>query len=291
MHASKPLHPRDFAGLMLVALIWGVNNLFAMLIVEALPPLFAAGMRFAITALAMAPFLRPVTAGWRTVLGVCVLIGPVHFGVQYVGLGLAHDLSPMVIAMQLWIPASVLAAAIVLGERVTWLRAAGLALAFAGIVGLAFEPTVLGQALAFGLVGLAAAAYGLGAVLVRRSLSINPLQMQGWLAVLSAPLMLAASAVTEEGQAAAAISAPWWIWAMAAFGALASSLGANALMFGLVQRYEVARTTPYVLLSPLIGIGLGVVVLGDPVTLQFAVGAVVALVGVAIVALAERRKA
>ncbi|MFZ4070993.1 MAG: DMT family transporter [Caulobacterales bacterium] len=289
MGQSKTLAPSDIGALVLIASIWGVNNLFAKLIVMHLPPLFAAGVRFAITAAAMVWFMKRPPANWKVLLLICLFIGPLHFGVQNVGLAMAKDLSPMVIGMQLWIPASVAAAALILGERVSWLRGFGLGLSFLGIVVLAFEPNVFAQLDALLLVSIAAIAYGIGAVLVRRHVSINPLQMQGWIAILSAPLLFGASAGAEQGQLVQATAAPWWIWVMIAFGALASSLGANALMFLLVQRYEVARTTPYILASPIIAISLGVAVLHDPVTVQLLAGAALALIGVAIVALAERR--
>lgn len=289
MGHSKTLAPADVGALVLIASVWGVNNLFAKLIVMHLPPLFASGVRFAMTAAVMAFFMRRAPPNWKALGLICLLIGPLHFGVQNIGLALAKDLSPMVIGMQLWIPASVAAAAVLLGERVSWLRGAGLALSFVGIVVLAFEPNVFAQLDALVLVAGAAIAYGVGAVLVRQHVSINPLQMQGWIAIISTPLLFAASASAEHGQFAEAAAAPWWIWAMIAFGALASSLGANALMFRLVQRYEVARTTPYILVSPIIAISLGVGVLHDPVTVQLIAGALLALLGVAIVALAERR--
>jgi O-acetylserine/cysteine efflux transporter len=274
---------------MLIAATWGVNNLFAKLIVEAFPPMYAAGLRFVLTALLLLPLLRWPQGQWRALGLICLLIGPLHFGVQYLGLGMAHDLSPMVVAMQLWIPASVVAAMLLLGERVSGLRLAGIVLSFAGIGVLAFDPSVFTQLAALALIGFAACAYGTGAALVRRNLSLNPIQMQGWIAVISAPFLFGVSAASETGQLEAGSAAPWWVWAMIAFGAIASSIWANAEMFRLVQKYEVSRTTPYVLLSPLIGIGLGVVVLHDPVSPQLWVGGAVALFGVALVALAEQR--
>ena len=58
-------------------------------------------------------------------------------------------------------------------------------------------------------------------------------------------------------------------------------------MWRMVQRYEVSRTTPFSLLTPLIAIVLSVAFLGDPVTSQLVIGGVLALGGVAIVALAR----
>ena len=61
------------------------------------------------------------------------------------------------------------------------------------------------------------------------------------------------------------------------------------LLFRLVQRYEVSRTTPYLLLTPVISIGLAQLILGHHVTPQVLLGAVVTMAGVVLVAVAERR--
>jgi O-acetylserine/cysteine efflux transporter len=286
---AQPIAPIDLASLALIAAVWGVNNLFAKIAVDAMPALLTAGLRFAIVVIALAPFLRPPQGGWRILVIVAVLTGPLHFALQYAGLRIAHDLSPMVIAMQLWIPASVGFAALWLGERIDARRLAGIGAAFAGVVAMAMDPAVFSQIWPLSLVGLAAASYGAGAVLVRRAPAMHPLTFQAWIAAISCPVLFAGSALTETGQVEAMRTAPLTIWAAIIFAALASSIAASALMFRLVQKYEVSRTTPFLFISPVVGVGLGVAVLGDPLTWQFLLGAALTLLGVALVALAERR--
>lgn len=287
---DAPLSLGDIVTLATIAVIWGLNNLFAKIAVDAIPPLLAAGLRFAIVLVVLAPLLKPPKAGLGLLALIAVLTGLFHQGVQYAGLALAHDLAPMVIAMQLWIPASVGFAALWLGERAGPWRIAGIGVAFGGIAAMAADPAVLSQWGALGLVAFAAALYGAGAVLVRRAPPLHPLAFQAWIAAFAAPGLLGASAVFERGQWSAVQSAPWTIWAAIAFAALASSVLANALMFRLVQRHAVSRTTPFLFVSPVIGVGLGVTVLGDPVTWQFLLGAALTLAGVALVAMAERRR-
>jgi len=287
--ARTPIAPVDFAALGLIAVVWGVNNLLAKIAVDSMPPLLTAALRFAIVLVALAPFLRPPKGGWRELIVVALLTGPLHFALQYAGLRLAHDLSPMVIAMQLWIPASVGFAALWLGERIDTRRLAGIGAAFGGVAAMAMDPAVFTQLGPLTLVALAAASYGAGAVLVRRAPPMHPLTFQAWIAAISCPVLLAGSALTESGQLDAMRTAHWTIWAAIAFASLASSIAASALMFRLVQRYEVSRTTPFLFISPVVGVGLGVAVLGDPLTWQFGLGAGLTLLGVALVALAERR--
>ena len=113
--------------------------------------------------------------------------------------------------------------------------------------------------------------------------------MQAWIALSTAPLLGLGSVAFEHDWLAQARSASWLAWACVVFGAVMSSIFANVLLVRLVQKYEVSRTTPYLLLTPLISFALGAIVLGDPVTWRIALGAAASLAGVALVALAERR--
>lgn len=280
--------PLDVAALIAIAVIWGVNNLLTKIAIDGLAPLLVLVLRFAIVATVLARYLKPPAGGWGTLLLVALLTGPLHFSIQYVGLAMAQDLSPMVIGMQLWIPASVICASLFLREHAGPWRIAGVGAAFCGIVVLAADPIVFDQLGALALVALASFTYGAGAVFVRRAPRLHPLSFQAWIALLSLPVLAAGTLAFERDHLAILRDASWIVWFAIVFAALASSVGANALMFHLVQRYEVSRTTPFLFLTPIISVTLGVVVLDDPLTAQFALGAVLTLVGVALTAMADR---
>jgi O-acetylserine/cysteine efflux transporter len=101
--------------------------------------------------------------------------------------------------------------------------------------------------------------------------------------------MIAASLLFENGQVAAAFHAHWIVWAALIFGGLISSIIANAFLFQLVQKYEVSRTTPYLLMTPVISFTLAAVVLHNQITPQILFGAALTIGGVLLVAVAERR--
>ena len=289
MHqAVKPFAARDIAALALIAVVWGVNNLAAKYAVQHLPPMLTVALRFALVSVVLFAWLKPVP-NWKALALVAVTSGPIHFGVQFVGLSMAQDLTPMVIAMQLWIPWSAIAAMVVLGERIGWRRGAGIGLSFAGIAAMAADESVARQLAPLGLVAIAAAVYGLSAVLVRRAGTIHPLTFQAWIALASWTTLLPASLAVERFDWAELARVPWLVWAAIIYGAIASSVVANALLFHVVQRYEVSRTTPYLFASPVVAIGLGAVVLHDPITPKIALGAGLTIAGVALAALAERR--
>jgi O-acetylserine/cysteine efflux transporter len=288
---ARALAPLDFLMLVSIALIWGVNNIFAKLAVDALPAMMTVSLRFFIVLAALFMLLKPPPADrWRPFALMLLFVGPLHFGIQYVGLKLADEVAPMVVAMQLWAPASVVFAALMLKEVVGALRWAGVGLAFLGAASMSFDPVVFANLLALILVAIAACCYGLGTVLVRSmGGGVDAWAMQAWLALATAPTMAIGSLGFERGHVEAAVNAHWSVWVFIAFGAIVSSLVANAFMFRLVQKYEVSRTTPYLLLSPVISFVLAALVLGDRITPQIMLGAAATMGGVALVALAERR--
>jgi len=286
---AKPIAPWDAAALLAIALIWGVNNVLTMAALEYFPPMLFAGLRFLLTALALLPFIGAAKGRWRTLLLIATLSGPVHFAFVYAGFAAADDVTPVVIAAQLWIPFSVALAAFVLGERVGPARAVGVGLAFVGVAAMAFDPLVLRQLWALVLIASGALVWAGVSILIRRSPGATPLSIQIWTAWVAFPALLGASFLSETGQMAAISAASWPAWAALAFAGLVSSVGANALLFRLVQTYEVARTTPYLLSTPVFSAALGVFFLGDALTVQVVLGGVLAMGGVALCAFAERR--
>jgi O-acetylserine/cysteine efflux transporter len=289
---SYPLHEakmplRDTAFLILIAAIWGVNAVLTKVALEVMPPLFLSVVRFSITLLALLPFIKPLGNMWKPMLAVAAMTGPLHFGLQFVGIDMAHDLSPMIIAMQLWIPATVALAAIFLNEKAPLARVLGMIVSFVGVAVLVFEPSVWVQMPAFGLVGLASVGYAGASIVMRKYGGLDPVQAQAWLAIVTIPTLAMASFGAESGQLASLGKATPIVWFAIIFAALISGLVANVGMWRMVQRYEVSRTTPFSLLTPLIAIVLSVMFLGDPVTSQLVIGGALALGGVAVVALAR----
>jgi len=289
--SPRAFAPLDFLQLISIALIWGVNNILAKIAIDALTPMLTVSLRFALVLTALFMWIKaPPRSVWPTFALMLLFVGPLHFGIQYVGLALADDIAPMVVAMQLWAPASVAFAAIMLKEAVGPLRWAGVALSFLGVASMGFDPVVFEQGWALVLVVIAACCYGLGTVLVRRmGGGVDAWSMQAWIALSTAPTMALTSVMFERGQLEAVVNASWIAWFAIAFGAIVSSIVANVFMFRLVQKYEVSRTTPYLLMTPVISFALAAIVLGDVITPRIVLGAAMTMGGVALVALAERR--
>lgn len=284
----SPLTLIEIAAIVAVVVIWGVNNAAAKVATEVLPPLMTGALRFLLAALCLAPFVRPPFPNWRSLVLIVVIGGPIHYGLIYIAFWLAHDVSTVSVAAQLWIPFTALFAYLLLGERLSKAALAGLALAFLGVAWMVLDPHAL-QDWAGILVGIgAAAAWAMTTVIARRTTSIPPLKMQGLLALTALPTLAAASALFESGHVEAARAATPLIWTSVAWAGLVSSVLATTLVFWLVQRREAGRVTPYLLATPVVSILIGWGFLGDVLTVQILTGAALTMGGVAVVALAER---
>jgi O-acetylserine/cysteine efflux transporter len=276
---------------LVVVLIWGLNFIAAKVGATQMPPFAFMALRFAIVGLLLAPWFRPRGHGqWRGVAVISFTLGVLHFGLLFAGIR-GIDAATAAIAIQLSVPFSVGLAALVFGERLGWRRGAGMALAFSGVAFLAGEPTrfAIGP---FVLVVCGALAWAVSNVLVKKlGASVPPVVMNGWMSLLAAPQLAVLSLVFEEGQGAALMTLDWRGWSALAFTVVCASIIAYSLWYHLLGRYELNRVVPFTLLAPVIGIGGGVLVLGEPLSLQKVVGGVLTIIGIAIIQFAGGPKA
>ena len=284
----SPLSVVEIAAIVAVVVIWGVNNAAAKLATETLPPLLTGALRFAIAATCLIPFVRPPFPNWKSMLLIVGLGGPLHYGLIYLAFWLAHDVSPVSVAAQLWVPFTALFAFLLLGERLSRFALIGMGVAFLGVAWMTLDAHAIADWKGI-LVGIAAAgAWAMTTVIARRTTSIPPLKMQGLLALVALPTLAFASAVFEHDQMQAIQRADGWVWASVFWAGLVSSVVATTLVFWLVQKREAGRVTPYLLATPVVSILIGWGFMGDVLTPQILAGAALTMGGVAVVALAER---
>lgn len=281
----------DLVLLVLINLIWGFNLVAAKSGVSEIPPILFTALRFMLLAVVLLPVLRLFRGQMRPLLVCASLSGALHFGLMFYGLSLADDVSAVAIATQLGVPFSTLLSVWLLGEQIRWRRKLGIALAFAGIVIIAFDPRAFAYWRGLLLVIAACFVGSLGLVYVKRLEGIRALELQAWVATTSWPLLLLMSLLVESGQREALEHASWLAWGAVLFTALAASLVAHSGMYYLIARYPVTSVSPLTLLAPVFGIIFGVTLLDDQVSSRMWLGGAVTLVGVYIVATRGRRLA
>lgn len=277
---------RDFGLLMAMCVVWAANNILSKYVVSDLdvPPLFYSAARFAIVVVALVPFLRPAPRPiWRLML-TAFLMGGGNFGLMFVGLKYSTA-STAAVVLQLGMPITLILSVIFLGERIRWRRGLGIALTFAGVLTVMWNPA--GFALSPGLLLVAGATLvaGIGVVLTKQIKNMRPITFQAWVGTVSFLPMALLSAWLEPGQLDAAFAAGWRFWSALIFSAIVASVGAHTVYVTLLQRYEANLISALILVTPLATIGLGVTLLHEPFGPRLAIGSALALAGVLIIAL------
>ena len=106
----------DLIGLVVVALVWGVNFAVAKAGVTMMPPIAFVSLRFFAVAIVLLPFLRWPPPRWKDLLLLSVVLGVVHFSLMFSGL-VGLDISTASIAIQLQVPFAALLAALFLRRQ------------------------------------------------------------------------------------------------------------------------------------------------------------------------------
>jgi O-acetylserine/cysteine efflux transporter len=283
---------RDFILLSAVCFVWGLNLVVTRWVVAdaGVPPLFFAAMRFAGIALVLFWFLRPIPKNLGTLFLIAMGMGAVHFAFLFMGLANAEASSVSVVG-QLGVPFSTLMSMAFLGETVGWRRGLGIMLAFAGAILIAVDPNTF--QLSFGLLYVVFAALiasGAG-ILMKRMPSISALQMQAWIGLFSFAPLFAVSGLIEGDQNGwgAFIEGGWLVWAATAFAVLGVSVFGHGGFYSLIKKYDISLLSPLTLMTPVWGVILSIVLLGEVMTLQLVVGAAISLGGVFVILIRPNR--
>jgi O-acetylserine/cysteine efflux transporter len=277
---------RDIVLVLLVCVAWALNFLISALALREIPPFLFTAVRFALLALPLAFFLkRPAPGQWPRLVAVALCVGVVHFGLSFSALKLAGDLSSPAIVMQSYVPMTALLAWWLLGERFAWRTGVAIAVSFAGVLVLGFDPLVLDQPMSLLLMLVSAAFLAIGTVLMKGLRGLDVFSQQGWTAVFSVLPLLAISAAVEPGALAQLPQVSWVAWAGALYAAFVSSLLGHGLYYVLVQRHPVAQVTPWLLLVPVLAVALGIAFWGDRPGPRLWLGGAMVLGGVLIIAL------
>jgi drug/metabolite transporter (DMT)-like permease len=269
-----------------ICLVWAGNSVMSKVLISQLgcPPLFYAAVRFAVVAVAMSPWLRPIPRPlWRMIV-VGLLMGGGAFALTFVGLKTTTP-SALAVVSQLGVPISALLSVVLLAERIRWRRGIGIVLTLGGALIVMWDPA--GLVPSPGMLFIAASAFtaSLGAVMMKQIEGVSPRQFQAWVGFSSFWPVAVLSAVIETGQGAVIAHVFWPFVGAVLFSALVVSAVAHTAFYGLIQKYEINLVQPLTLMTPLATIGLGVLITHDPFGPRMALGTAVALAGVLIIAL------
>lgn len=283
---------RDFILLAAVCFVWGLNLVVTRWVVAdaGVPPIFFAGMRFAGIALVLVWFLRPIPKNLGTLFLIAMGIGAVHFAFLFMGLANA-EASAVSVVGQLGVPFSTLMSMAFLGETVGWRRGLGIMLAFAGAILIAVDPSTFDLSYGLLYVVFAALVASGASILMKRMPSISAMQMQAWIGLFSFAPLFAVSGLIEGDQNGwnAFVEGGWLVWAATVFAVLGVSVFGHGGFYTLIKKYDVSLLSPLTLMTPIWGVVLSIVLLGEVLTLQLVVGAAISLGGVFVILIRPNR--
>lgn len=281
---------RDFSLLMAVCLVWGLNVVLTRWVVSdfGVPPVFYAGVRFALVGLCLLPLLWPIPKKFAQLFIAALCMGGAHFALLFIGLANATASSAAVVG-QLGVPFSTILSIIFLGERIHWRRGIGIVLAFMGVLVIALDPNDF--SLSTGLIYIAVSAFfgAVGGVLLKRMVPLPAVRLQAWVGAISFLPLFALSALTETGGVSAMIDGGWPVWLALAFSVLGVSIFGHGAFYVLLKRHELSLIAPLTLMTPIWGVIFGILLLSEPASPKFLIGAVISLSGVLVIALRPNR--
>lgn len=289
MPAAHRMTATDIAKAIGVALIWGMGFVVAKGGTEDFPPILMQALRFVVTSVTLAWFLRSPAGNMRWLLIATFVGATVQYALTFTGLtGLGAGVAALVVQTE--VPFLVLLGAVLMGERPTGRKWAGIGIAFAGVAVITGIGHLQGSLTSILLVIGGAFTWALGQVVVRKLRGMNGLAVTGWIAVLAVPQLFLASFLFETGQREAIVSAGPSVWFTVLYlGLIMQALG-YAWWNSLLIRHEVGQVAPFLLLLPVFSVLGGAFFLGEALTPMRLVGGVIILAGVALIT-TDKRKA
>jgi drug/metabolite transporter (DMT)-like permease len=194
--------PIEFVAL---SALWGVAFVAIEVGLREIPPLLFAALRYDVAGVAMLAYALATTAHWRPNTGrewlaVGVAGGfiiAMHHSLLYLGQQHVSGAVAAVILSLVPVLTAMFAAVSLPNERLDGIQYGGVALGFAGVVGIVAPtsgPFVVGSTIGVGLVFLSAVAFALGSVALRPLSTALPLRsMQAWAMLFGAGLLHGAS--------------------------------------------------------------------------------------------------
>ena len=272
-----------------VYIVWGSTYLAIRVMVETMPPLLAAGVRFSVAGAVMVAVLslrrsvRPTRGQLLSALLVGILLPGANAVVSVAEQEVPSGLAALLIAS---VPLWVILLRRASGEPVSRASVGAVLVGFAGVALLLRPGAQSGDATVLGLVAVVGAAlmWATGSFLSPRlSLPRDGLVSTGWQMLLGGVVCLAVGlAVGEAGDVHVSEFSVRSIAALTYLIAVGSWFAFTAYAW-LLQNAPIAKVATYAYVNPVVAILLGWLILDEVVTPVTVVGAAIIVVSVALV--------
>ena len=293
-HTAAPASPALRALLLGTMAAWGANLAVVKLLLESMEPMLVSVLRMAVAAVAVAAVVAlqvlrgampwPALGGrqWWALAGCALLmvyLNQIFFTQGVAGTAAAN--AALIIALNPLI--SSLLAAMLLRDRLTPQRIAGVAMGFGGVAAVVLHRPGMalgGPGLGDLLVLCSVTTWVLGGVVVQRlARGIDPLFISAVLNVFGTAMLLLHLGVRPSALVFDAARIGWLTGVLVVVsGLLATALGGIVWNRALMV-LGVARTALYAYWVPIFGVLFAVLLLGEPLTVWHGVGLAAVLGG------------
>ena len=275
---------------LLLATLWGGNVVAIKIGLRGLPPLAAAGVRFAVALplIALWSRLRKISlkprAGEMVPLLVVGLIFTIQIAILNWGTRLTLASRAAVILHTYPVFVAFLAHFIVPGDRLTWTRLVGVICAFAGIVVVFWEKLSIGSGgnVSGNLLCLGSGfLLGLLTVLIKRYVQfIEEPRLLVWQMIVGVPLFFLLHVLLERGSSFE--FSPDVVAALLYQGAV---VGVFCFLtwFSILKRHSPSRLTVLFFTAPLWGLLFSYLLLGEGISIGLGIGAGMVALGIFLV--------
>jgi len=275
--------------LTVLSLIWGLNAVAIKFSNEGIAPLFGAGLRSVIATFCLMIWMmrkRIELFPGRLLDGLIIgfLFGA-EFGLLYLSLLYTTASSAWILLYTSPFFHALGAHFFLIGDRLSWNKAAGLALSFAGILillsthlGLPLTLQITGDLLAIG----AAVIWALSTVYIKRRLvtAVSPYHTLFYQILFSIPILFLFSFVFQETPVS---HVDWLILLSVAYQGILVAFFSYLGWFFLVHTYAVSRISSFSFLTPVFATLAGVGLLNEQLTLRLIVSLMLVCIGIYIV--------
>ena len=271
---------------LLTSVFWGANTVAIKLGLADAPPLRLAWMRFVVGGAAIAIWawstgrlrgMRVARQEWRPML-MLALIFTAQIGSMNVGTSLTSAAHASILLNLYSVHTVVLSHFLIPGDRLTARRAAGVVIAYAGIVVLFAGQAADGSASLVGDAIVFVSAFLLAERLVylaRALQQLDPVKLLLSQAAVGSSLFMLGSALTETTPTA---------WTSRLVGSIAYQgiliAGFNFVVnLWLLQRYRPSSLVPFFLTQPVFGVVAAALLTGDPLTWELLIAGIAVAIG------------
>jgi O-acetylserine/cysteine efflux transporter len=266
-----------------VAVIWGGNFIAIDFGLGHFPPLFFAGLRFAVLVVPTLLFVPRPRVAWKWLLGYGFFFGTLQFAFMFVAMNIGMPTGLTSLVQQASAPFTVLLGALLLRERITPFQIAGILTAVVGMFVIGWHRAQAAALLPMLVTLCGAFSWALGNLCGRKANAPNPLHLTLWISIVPPLPMFALSAVAEGPWAgwqsvATAFDSPtgWFALGGLAYTSLLATVVGSGLWTTLMGRYPASVVAPFSLLVPVVGFTAAWLVFGErPHLVELAAGAVV----------------